>query len=133
MKRTEGVFSPKAQKRYVHKVSCIVKNRITNSLYITFKTTKILHTLFSKYYINIPNVFTIISYSYFRTASTALFSSRVTASSIIASAILVISSSFFASGSANDPKGSGGGDSSAATQNINKFEVTKIKHKVKNN
>jgi hypothetical protein len=26
MKRREGVFSPKAQKRYVHKVSCIVKN-----------------------------------------------------------------------------------------------------------
>jgi hypothetical protein len=26
MKRRKGVFSPKAQKRYVHKVSCIVKN-----------------------------------------------------------------------------------------------------------
>jgi hypothetical protein len=26
MKRREGVFSPKAQKRYVRKVSCIVKN-----------------------------------------------------------------------------------------------------------
>jgi hypothetical protein len=26
MKRREGVFSPKAQKRYVCKVSCIVKN-----------------------------------------------------------------------------------------------------------
>jgi hypothetical protein len=26
MKRREGVFSPKAQKRYVHKVSCIAKN-----------------------------------------------------------------------------------------------------------
>jgi hypothetical protein len=26
MKRREGVFSPKAQKRYVHKVSCITKN-----------------------------------------------------------------------------------------------------------
>jgi hypothetical protein len=38
MKRREGVFSPKAQKRYVCKVSCIVKNRITHSLYITFKT-----------------------------------------------------------------------------------------------
>jgi hypothetical protein len=59
MKRREGVFSPKAQKRYVHKFSCIVKNRITNSLYITFKNYKILHTLFKKYYINVPNVFTI--------------------------------------------------------------------------
>jgi hypothetical protein len=26
MKRREGVFSPKAQKRYVHKVSCIANN-----------------------------------------------------------------------------------------------------------
>jgi hypothetical protein len=26
MKRREGVFSPKAQKWYVHKVSCIAKN-----------------------------------------------------------------------------------------------------------
>jgi hypothetical protein len=26
MKRREGVFSPKAQKQYVHKVSCIIKN-----------------------------------------------------------------------------------------------------------
>jgi hypothetical protein len=55
---------------------------------------KILHTLFNKYYINIPNVFTIISYSSFRTASTASFSSQVTASSIIALAILVILSAF---------------------------------------
>jgi hypothetical protein len=29
MKRRKGVFSPKAQKRYVHKVSCIAKNWIT--------------------------------------------------------------------------------------------------------
>jgi hypothetical protein len=54
-KKGRCFFSPKAQKRYVHKVSCFVKNRITNSLYITFKNYKILHTLFSKYYINIPN------------------------------------------------------------------------------
>jgi hypothetical protein len=26
MKRRKGVFSPKAKKRYVHKVSCIAKN-----------------------------------------------------------------------------------------------------------
>ena len=31
MKRREGVFSPKAQKRYVCEVSCIVKNRTINS------------------------------------------------------------------------------------------------------
>jgi hypothetical protein len=35
MKRREGVFSPKAQKWYVHKVSCIAKNWITNISYIT--------------------------------------------------------------------------------------------------
>jgi hypothetical protein len=31
MKRREGVFSPKAQKRYVYEVSYIVKNRTINS------------------------------------------------------------------------------------------------------
>jgi hypothetical protein len=41
MKRREGVFSPKAQKRYVHKVSCIAKNWITNHSYITFKSISI--------------------------------------------------------------------------------------------
>jgi hypothetical protein len=40
MKRREGVFLPKAQKRYVRKVSCIVKKLFTNNLYITFKTTR---------------------------------------------------------------------------------------------
>jgi hypothetical protein len=50
-------FSPKAQKWYVLKVSCIVKNSVASSLSITFKIIKILRTLFSKCYI--PNVFTI--------------------------------------------------------------------------
>jgi hypothetical protein len=31
MKRRDGVFSPKAQKRYVYDVSCIVKNRTINN------------------------------------------------------------------------------------------------------
>jgi hypothetical protein len=43
----------------------------------------------------------------------------------------MISADSFASGSTNDSKGSGGGDSSAATENVNKFEVTKIKIKLK--
>jgi hypothetical protein len=90
---------------------------------------KMLHTLFSKYYI--PNVFYNNSYSSFKTVSTASFSSRETASSIIASATLVISSSFSASGSAIDSKGFGGGDSSVAIENVNKFEVTKLKIKLK--
>ena len=47
------------------------------------------------------------------------------------SAILMISAGSFASGSTNDSKGSGGGDSSAAVENVNKFEVTKINNKVK--
>ncbi len=68
------------------------------------------------------------SYSSFKTVSAASFSSRETASSIIASATLVISSSFSAFGSAVDSKGSGGGDSSAAIENVNKFEVTKLKN-----
>jgi hypothetical protein len=33
MKRREGVFSPKAQKRYVHKVSCIAKTEL-QTIYI---------------------------------------------------------------------------------------------------
>jgi hypothetical protein len=71
------------------------------------------------------------SYSSFKTASAASFNSRETASSKIASAILVISSSFFASGSAVGLKGSREGDSSATIENVNKFKVAKIKHKVR--
>jgi hypothetical protein len=71
------------------------------------------------------------SYSSFKTDSTASFSSRVTASSIIASAMLVISSSFFASGLSNDSNGSRGGDSSATIENVNKFEVTNLKNQAK--
>jgi hypothetical protein len=47
------------------------------------------------------------------------------------SAMLIISADSFASGSINDSKGSRGGDSSAAVENVNKFEVTKIKIKLK--
>jgi hypothetical protein len=47
------------------------------------------------------------------------------------SAMLMISADSFASGSINDLKGSGGGDSSAVAENVNKFEVTKVKNKVK--
>jgi hypothetical protein len=43
------------------------------------------------------------------------------------SAMLIISADSFVSGSINDSKGSRGGDSSAAVENVNKFEVTKIK------
>ena len=71
------------------------------------------------------------NYSSFKTASAASFNSRETASSKIASAILVISSSLFASGSAVGLKDSGEEDSSAMIENVNKFEVAKIKHKVR--
>jgi hypothetical protein len=47
------------------------------------------------------------------------------------SAMLIISDDSFASASADGSKGSGGGDSSAVVENVNKFEVTKIKNKVK--
>jgi hypothetical protein len=47
------------------------------------------------------------------------------------SAMLIISNDSFASASANGSKGSEGGDSSAVVENVNKFEVTKIKNKVK--
>jgi hypothetical protein len=71
------------------------------------------------------------NYSSFKTDSAASFNNRETTSSKIASAILVISSSLFAFGSAVGSKGSGEGDSSAAIENINKFKVAKIKHKVR--
>ena len=47
------------------------------------------------------------------------------------SAMLIIYVDSFASGSAIDSKGSGGGDSSAAVENVNQFEVTKINNEVK--
>jgi hypothetical protein len=52
-------------------------------------------------------------------------------SSKMVSAMLIIFYDSFASASASRSKGSGGGDSSAAVENENKFEVTKIKNKVK--
>jgi hypothetical protein len=45
--------------------------------------------------------------------------------------MLIISADSFASRSASDWKGSRGGDSSAAVENVNQFEVTKINNKVK--
>ena len=52
-KKGRCFFSPKAQKRYVCKVSCIVKNWITYNLYITFKTIE-YYTLCSA---NITSIF----------------------------------------------------------------------------
>jgi hypothetical protein len=45
--------------------------------------------------------------------------------------MLIISADSFASRSANDSKGSGRGDNSAAVENVNQFEVTKINDKIK--
>jgi hypothetical protein len=47
------------------------------------------------------------------------------------SAMLIISHDSFTSASASGSKGSEGGDSSVVVENINKFEVTKIRNKVK--
>jgi hypothetical protein len=47
------------------------------------------------------------------------------------SAMLIISDDAFASASASGSRGSGRGDSSAVVEDINKFEVTKIKIKLK--
>jgi hypothetical protein len=61
MKRREGVFSPKAQKRYVYKVSCIAKNWITNNLHIRFKNMHIEYYSLgtAKLHWSSKNVFTI--------------------------------------------------------------------------
>jgi 6-phosphogluconate dehydrogenase len=61
MKRREGVFSPKAQKRYVYKVSCIAKNWIINNLHIRFKNMHIEYYSLdtAKLHWSSKNVFTI--------------------------------------------------------------------------
>jgi hypothetical protein len=61
MKRREGVFSPKAQKRYVCKVSCIAKNWITNNLHIRFKNMYIEYYSLdtTKLHWSSKNVFTV--------------------------------------------------------------------------
>jgi hypothetical protein len=59
MKRREGVFSPKAQKRYVRKSFMHRKELNYKQLIYYIQNYKILHILFSKYYIS--NVFTIIA------------------------------------------------------------------------
>jgi hypothetical protein len=46
--------------------------------------------------------------------------------------MLIISDDSFASTSASGSKGSGEGDSSAAVENVNYFEVTKVNIKSKN-
>ena len=108
---------------------------------MNYKTIHILHSKprSTKYYKHSPANVTLIfqqcfynSYSSsFKTLSAASVSSWVTTSSTIVSAMLIISVDSFASGPANDLKGSGGGDSSAAVENVNQFEVTKIINKVK--
>jgi hypothetical protein len=134
MKRRKGVFSPKAQKRYVHKSFMHRKE-------INYKTIRILHLnpMSTKYYkhfsANVTLIFSQCFYnsysSSFKTLSAASVSSWVTTSSTIVSAMLIISADSFASGSANNSKGSERGDSSAALENVNQFEVTKINNKVK--
>jgi hypothetical protein len=133
MKRREGVFLPKAQKRYVHKSFMHRKE-------INYKTIHILHLkhMSTKYYKHSSANAALIfqqcfynSYSSFKTLSAVSVSSWVTTSSTIVSATLIISADAFASGSANDSKGSGGGDSSAMVENVNQFELTKINNKVK--
>jgi hypothetical protein len=46
--------------------------------------------------------------------------------------MIIISDDSFASASASNSKGSEGGDSSAAIENVNQFEVTKVYNKVEN-
>jgi hypothetical protein len=61
MKRREGVFSPKAQKQYVYKVSCIAKKWVTNNLHIRFKNIHIKYYSFvtTKLHCQSKNIFTI--------------------------------------------------------------------------
>jgi hypothetical protein len=114
MKRREGVFSPKAQKRYEYKVSCIAKNWITNNLHIIFKNMHIEYygLVTAKLHWSSKNVFTI-STNPLLGPSPQL---HLTTSSTIDSAILMISIAFFVPGSARGSNGSDGGDSSATVE-----------------
>jgi hypothetical protein len=136
MKRREGVFSPKAQKRYVYKkFHASERSELQNSLHHRFKTIRI------KYYRLSPTNVTLITqerfynnyYSSFRTFSATLLSNLLTTSSTIDSAMLIISIAFFVSGSARGSNISGGGGNSAAIAKINQFEATKTSDKAKTN
>jgi hypothetical protein len=111
MKRREGVFSPKAQKQYVCKVSHIVKKYITliymsHQLFHTSNITRYSYNKVTKYYYSKV-------YSSLRIFSVASFNNLSTTSSIIEFAMLITSNASFISGSAKGSYGSGSGDNSA--------------------
>ena len=101
MKRREGVFSSKTQKRYVSKISCIVKNWAVKTDVLCSRLQDITHIHF-KYFYNS----TYISLS---TTSAASFRSRSTTWSMISSAIFLISSSSLGWGPEDASVGSEGG------------------------
>ena len=103
-------FFRQTQKRYVCKVSCIVKNWVAK--------IDILHSGLQNvtpYYIS--EVFHKNVYSSLKTTSAASFRSRLTTSSIISSAIFLISSSPFGWGSEGALVGSEAGHGYIAITN----------------
>jgi hypothetical protein len=106
MKRREGVFSPKAQKRYVCKVSRIVKKYIT----VIYMLHQILQGIIT---IKLQGIITIV-YSSLRIFSAASFNNLSTTLSMIEFAVPTMSRASFISGSARGSYGSGSGDSLAA-------------------
>jgi hypothetical protein len=125
MKRREGVFSPKAQKRYVCKVSRIVKKYITviymfHQLFHTSNITRYSYNKVTRYYHNSL----LFSKEIFSVAS---FNNLSTTSSIIEFAMLIMSSASFISGSDRGLYGSGSGDSSAV---IDKLSVRSHKARI---
>jgi hypothetical protein len=126
------------------------RRRLKNGMYnknfmhrkeIYYKDIYTLHyeLMSTKYYKRSPANVTLIFWQYFyniyssslKTLSAASVSSCVTTSSIMVSAMLIISDDSFASASTSGSKASRGGDNSTMVESINKFEVTKIKNKVK--
>jgi hypothetical protein len=127
-KKREGVFSPKAQKRYVCKFHASQRNKLQYFTYsIQSYTHQILQSCYSRSIMSIlvSHTSTISKcfynkvYSSLRTFSVTSFKSLPTTSSIMESAIFIMSNASFISGSAKGSYGSGGGDSSAEVGKIN--------------
>jgi hypothetical protein len=120
MKRREGVFSPKAQKRYVYKSFMHRKEVNYQIIYILDSKiyTSNITVLLQQSYIDHLKMFYNKYYSSFRTFSATSYSNLLTTSSTIDSTILMISSAFFVSGSTRGSNGSDGGDNSAIVKKL---------------
>jgi hypothetical protein len=106
MKRREGVFSPKAQKRYVSKFHA---SYMSHQLFHTPNVTKYFYNKVTKVLLHQRLLFT-------KDLFTASFNNFATTSSMIEFARLITSNASFISESARGLYDSGSGDSSAVRE-----------------